>query len=65
MENFQPLAARLLAVGGALCASDSEELSRAILTALQSDSARDMTGRATTLLLPHDGATRRILAILR
>ena len=65
MENFQPLAARLLAVGGALCVSDSEDLSRAILTALQSASARDMTGRATALLLPHDGATRRILAILR
>ncbi len=65
MENFQPLAARLLAAGGALCAMDSAELSRAILTALEPLKAQEMTQRAAALLAPHDGATRRILARLK
>lgn len=64
MENFQPLANRLLASGGAISASSPEELATAISTALDPEKAREMTRQATALLVRHDGATRRILTLL-
>ncbi len=64
MENFQPLASRLVASGGALAARDAGELSRAILAALDPQNAAAMTRRASALLARHEGSTRRILALL-
>lgn len=64
MENFQPLVSRLLTAGGAISASTREELSAGISTALDPAKAREMTGRASTLLARHHGATRRILTLL-
>lgn len=64
MENFQPLASRLLATGGAISASTREELSTAIRTALDPEKSREMTTRASALLARHHGATRRILTLL-
>jgi 3-deoxy-D-manno-octulosonic-acid transferase len=64
MENFQPLASRLLSTGGAISAGDEAGLSHAIRSALDPQKAKVMTHRATALLAPHDGATRRILALL-
>ena len=65
MENFQPLAGRLIASGACISARDSDELASAIVTALEPQKARTMTRQATALLAHHDGATRRILALLR
>ena len=65
MENFQPLASRLIASGGCLSASGSDELTRAVIAALDPQKARTMTHQASALLAGHEGATRRILAILR
>ena len=64
MENFQPLAHQLIASGGCISATDSDDLSRAIVSALDPKIALPMTRQATGLLARHDGATRRILALL-
>lgn len=64
MENFQPLAKRLLAVGGAVCARNPPDLAAAIRLALDPDHAAGMTRAAAESLARHDGATRRILALL-
>ena len=64
MENFQPLAGRLIASDGCISARDSDELSRAIVTALEPQMAQAMTREASALLARHDGATQRILALL-
>jgi 3-deoxy-D-manno-octulosonic-acid transferase len=64
MENFQPLADRLLATGGALSAKDPAGLAAAISSALDPRIARQTAANATRLLDAHDGATRRILALL-
>jgi 3-deoxy-D-manno-octulosonic-acid transferase len=64
MENFQPLANRLVATGGGLLASNSEELIQAILSALDSKKAKSMTYNASSLLTHHNGATKRIVNIL-
>jgi 3-deoxy-D-manno-octulosonic-acid transferase len=64
MENFQPLASRLIARGGCISASGPDELARAVTAALDPEKARSMTRNATGLLAPHEGATRRILALL-
>lgn len=64
MENFQPLASRLIAAGGCISASDPDELSRAIVTALDPQKARAMARQASAMLARHDGATQRILALL-
>ncbi len=65
MENFQPLADSLTASGGGISARDSTELSQAITTALHRVKAHAMTREASALLAPHEGATRRILDLLR
>ncbi len=64
MENFQPLARRLVACGGCITANDQTELTTAILAALNPTKARLMTRNASAALASHDGATRRILALL-
>ena len=64
MENFEPLASRLVAAHGALRALDQAGLGQAILTALDPAAARDLTRHAADLLLVHQGATRRILDLL-
>ncbi len=64
MENFEPLASRLIAGGGCILAADQRQLSAGILSALDPGTAREMTGRASALLARHDGATRRILELL-
>jgi 3-deoxy-D-manno-octulosonic-acid transferase len=63
MENFQPLAARLLASGGAL-ASAASTLSQVLRTALDPANAGTVTTQASALLAPHEGATQRILSHL-
>ena len=64
MENFQPLVRRLIATAGCLVARDSNELSNAILTALDPHKAKSMTDSASALLTHHDGATGRIVDLL-
>lgn len=65
MENFQPFADRLAACGGCLVASDQAALALAIRQASDPASAARMTREASALLQIHNGATRRILALLR
>lgn len=64
MENFQPLARRLAACGGCISPVDQTELAVAVLAALDPGSAEALTRNATAALARHDGATRRILALL-
>ncbi len=64
MENFQPLARRLVADGGCILATNQAELTAAILVALDPTKAAIMTHHASAALASHDGATRRILALL-
>ena len=64
MENFQPLASRLVASGAALAARDPRELTHAIRAALDPQNAATMTRRASALLARHEGSARRILALL-
>jgi 3-deoxy-D-manno-octulosonic-acid transferase len=65
MENFQPLTRRLIAAGGCICARDRDEIQKAVLTAFDSRKARELTTIASGLLDHHEGATKRILALLR
>ncbi len=64
MENFQPLADCLITSGGAFSVSSPSSLVAAISSALHAQTARKTTACATRLLSAHDGATRRILALL-
>jgi 3-deoxy-D-manno-octulosonic-acid transferase len=65
MENFEPLASRLVASKGALRAGDQSSLSQAIVTALDPRSAEPMKHHAAQLLTRHEGATQRIIELLR
>ncbi|MEO8613957.1 MAG: 3-deoxy-D-manno-octulosonic acid transferase [Luteolibacter sp.] len=65
MENFQPLTARLIQTGGSILARDPDELSRAILAALDPQKSKAMTEAASKLLTHHEGATKRVIAILQ
>jgi 3-deoxy-D-manno-octulosonic-acid transferase len=64
MENFQPLASRLIATGGCISAADAVELPQAILITLSPEKARTMTFAASGLLTHHQGATQKILRLL-
>ena len=64
MENFEPLASRLVASHGCIRVLDETALASAIVTALDPLTAKSMTQNATRLLTRHDGATQRILALL-
>jgi 3-deoxy-D-manno-octulosonic-acid transferase len=65
MENFQPLVSQLIAAGGCLVAGDSATLSQAIIAALDPPQAEALTRNATAVLTRHDGATQRIIGILK
>lgn len=64
MENFQPLASSLLATHAAFPAHDPASLAAAILRALDPAERAATTARAAAILLPHEGATRRIVELL-
>ncbi len=64
MENFEPLASRLVAAEGALRVLDQAALARAIVTALDPSRAAALTRHATLQLEAHHGATQRILTLL-
>lgn len=65
MDNFQPLASRLLAEGAILEATDAAALTAAIRRALDPAQATHMTARATAVLASHEGATSRIIHHIR
>jgi len=65
MENFQPLVKQLLATGACLSANGHAALRDAVLTALDPREAGELARKASRLLERHDGATRRILTLLR
>lgn len=64
MENFEPLASRLVAAHGCLQGLDQPALTQAILTALDPQAAASITRNAAQLLVRHHGATQRILTLL-
>ncbi|HSP42562.1 MAG TPA: glycosyltransferase N-terminal domain-containing protein, partial [Luteolibacter sp.] len=64
MENFEPLASRLVASGGCLIAENQDQLRDAIRQALDPANAEAMCGNASKVLATHEGATRRILDLL-
>lgn len=65
MENFEPLASRLVASTGASRAHDESSLSLAIHAALNPQTAQAMTRAAAQILARHDGATQRIIDLLQ
>ena len=64
MENFEPLASRLVACGGCFIAENQEQLRDAIRQALDPVKAEAMCDNASKSLATHTGATRRILDLL-
>lgn len=64
MENFEPLASRLHANGGAIRATNPEELVQAIRRVLDSTTAVSQCASASRWLASHEGATERILDLL-
>ncbi len=64
MENFEPLASRLVAAQGCIRNLDPSGLSHAIREALDPLTTAAMTQNAARILAPHEGSTRRILALL-
>ncbi|MFZ9935616.1 MAG: 3-deoxy-D-manno-octulosonic acid transferase [Luteolibacter sp.] len=64
MENFEPLASRLVASGGCLVAENRDQLRDAIRRALDPATAGTMCDKAVKVLATHEGATRRILRLL-
>lgn len=64
MENFEPLASRLLAAKAIFLALDQDGLSAAIRRALDPAESNIATARASELLMHHHGATRRIVGLL-
>ena len=64
MQNFEPLASRLVDVKGALRAHTQTELANAITQALNPATASMMTKQASMLLRTHEGATQRIVDLL-
>ena len=64
MENFEPLASRLVAAHGAIRALDETALVSAIITALDPQASASITRNASQILACHHGATRRILELL-
>lgn len=64
MENFEPLASRLVASGGCLIAKNQDQLRDAIRQALEAETADAICASASQLLATHTGATGRILDLL-
>ncbi len=65
MENFEPLASRLVTNQGALVANDRKELANAILNALNPQSSFLFARNAGQVLQTHEGATQRIINLLQ
>ena len=61
MENFEPLASRLVDCGGAIRADGHGPLRDAVRAALDPAQAAAMTRAAATLIRSHEGATERII----
>lgn len=64
MQNFEPLATRLVAAGGCIRAMDHAQLVDAIRHALDPLKAKELTTNASSVLAAHMGATRRVIAVL-
>jgi 3-deoxy-D-manno-octulosonic-acid transferase len=64
MENFEPLASRLVHARACLRVLDLQGLLDAIKKALDPKLSAIMTENAIAILTSHEGATRRILALL-
>jgi len=64
MENFEPLASRLVACGGCLVAENRKQLHDAIQRALDPATAATMSDKAAAILATHEGATARVLDLL-
>jgi 3-deoxy-D-manno-octulosonic-acid transferase len=64
MENFEPLAGRLVAAGACLRVCDPEGLAAAIHAALADENTVRMTASATRILARHHGATQRVIDLL-
>jgi 3-deoxy-D-manno-octulosonic-acid transferase len=64
MENFEPLASRLVSAQGAIRVQDEGGLAAAIRTALDSGTAGAMTRNAAQILARHEGATLRMIDLL-
>ncbi len=64
MENFEPLASRLITAQGCIRAFDQNGVIQAIRDALAPTAAAQMTRNAAQVLACHQGATQRILSLL-
>lgn len=65
MENFEPLVSKLIASEAGWLARNSQELITSIQAALALEKNSALVTRAASLLSPDEGATRRIIALLR
>lgn len=65
MENFEPLVSRLIAAGGCLRVADQQSLAAAVIQALDPLHADGLTRAAASVLEGHQGATRRVVSLLR
>ena len=65
MENFEPLASRLVAAKGCIRAQmKTDSLRQPSSRALDPETAAAMTRNASQILASHEGATRRILDLM-
>jgi 3-deoxy-D-manno-octulosonic-acid transferase len=64
MENFEPLAGRLIRADACIRANDHAQLVAAIRRALDPHEAQELSTRAIQILSTHQGATRRVIGIL-
>ena len=64
MENFEPLASRLVSSGGALRARSADDLVSALRSALDPAHSLRMTSAAHDCLRPHEGAIQRVIDLL-
>jgi 3-deoxy-D-manno-octulosonic-acid transferase len=64
MENFEPLAGRLVAADACIRANDHSQLVAAIRRALDPQEAQEISTRAIQILSTHQNATRRVINIL-
>jgi len=65
MENFEPLAGNLVTSGGCIRAHGQQGVSAAITMALDPETASKLTTAAAGLLSTHEGATSRVVSLLR
>jgi 3-deoxy-D-manno-octulosonic-acid transferase len=64
MENFEPLAGKLVAANACIRAINHAQLIDAIKQALDPVQARKLTSNASAVLAAHTGATKRVLTVL-